>query len=74
MLTGDAIFVGSLLDIQTYLADLNDNFGALYAGLYLVILSVVSIVAVYYAQKKHSWKNYHLYTPITSEDNENDIK
>ena len=58
---GIAIFVSTLLDIETYLANMSDHFGGFFAGLYIVLLCFMSYIAIVYAHYKHKWKNFHFY-------------
>ena len=61
---GMALFVSTLFDVQTYLANIDLNFGGMYAGLYVIILCLLSYCSMIYANNKHSWKNYHFYASV----------
>ncbi len=68
-----AIFVSTLLDMETYLANRSMEYGGFYAGLYVVILCLMSLGAIVYAHNYHSWDNYHYYGAINPEENDSDI-
>ena len=69
---GCAIFVSTLLDIETYLADLDVTFGGLYAGLYVLFLCILSYIAIIYANNYHEWKDYYMYKIIDSNHDSDD--
>ena len=76
-----AAFVSTIFDIQTYLADLNESFGGLYAGLFLTILCIISYGTIIYAHNYHIWEDYHYYGVVnknnlddTEFDNDNNNK
>lgn len=52
---GMALFISTLFDTQTYLASLSTSWGALFAGLYALGLTLLSIFAIMYGEKCHSW-------------------
>lgn len=74
---GMALFVSTLFDVETYLADTSVDFGGMYAGLYVVLMCLVTFGGIYYAQNYHSWKNYHFYGSVNphniQERNNSDI-
>merc|ERR1712241_1148012 len=55
---GLALFVSSQFDVETYLADLDASLGCLFAGLYISMFVVFSAMAIYGAEKFHSWDRY----------------
>jgi len=55
---GMAIFVSTQFDVETYLADLDANWGCFFAGLYILIIVGLSVGAVYWAEHCHSWEQY----------------
>ena len=61
---GMALFVSTLFDVETYLADQSRELGGFYAGLYVVMLCLITFAAIAYAQTYHSWKNYHFYGSV----------
>lgn len=52
---GMALFVSTQFDVQTYLADLDEYWGCLYSGLYILAILFMSIGAVVWAENYHSW-------------------
>eukprot|EP01084_Bolivina_argentea_P102802 184153_1 len=71
---GMALFVSTLFDVETYLANKSIKFGGLYAGIYVLIMCVMSFGAIWYAHNFHSWKNYHCYMSVNPHNvDENDI-
>eukprot|EP00483_Globobulimina_turgida_P004515 UN04524 len=72
---GMALFVSTLFDVETYLANKSVTFGGLYAGLYVILLCIMSFGGIAYAHNFHSWKNYHFYgsvNPHNVDENDND--
>ncbi len=61
---GMAIFVSTLFDMETYLSDRSIEYGGFYAGFYVAILSLMSLIAIVYAHNYHTWKNYHYYGAV----------
>jgi len=60
---GMALFVSTLFDVQTYLSGTSADLGAMYAGLYVAALVILSTGAIVYGQKCHSWQDYHFRAP-----------
>jgi len=69
---GMAIFVSTLFDVETFLANQSERFGAMYAGLYVVLMCCITFTAIIYAQTYHSWnlKSYHYYSGVNPHLNE----
>ena len=66
---GMALFVSTLFDVQTYLANISIKFGGMFAGLYIVVLCIITLSSIIYANDCHSWKNYHFYGALNNPHN-----
>jgi len=52
---GMALFVSTMFDVETYLADLNEYTGCLYAGLYIIFFTLLSMGAIIWSENYHTW-------------------
>merc|ERR1712190_293039 len=55
---GVGVFVSTQFDIETYLADLNEYYGGLFAGLYVLFIVILAVVSIWWADNYHSWDQY----------------
>merc|ERR1712130_406263 len=53
---GLALFVSTQFDVETYLADLDEYWGCIFAGLYIMFILSLSIGAAYWAENYHTWE------------------
>jgi len=55
---GMALFVSTQFDVETYLADLDEYWGCIFAGLHIIFILSLSIGAAYWAENYHTWERH----------------
>lgn len=65
---GMALFVSTMFDVETYLADLNEYMGCLYAGLYIIFFTLLSMGAIIWSENYHTWEVHLESENINEED------